>query len=90
MGIGGARHSGGNGNGGGGSRRGIWKGRRRGGALGGNIQELKTRDITYCIKQIIGTESSIPMDFVLVLELHHPIMSTLWRHRDRPKRGKKE
>ena len=30
------------------------------------------------------------MASILVLELHHPVMSTLWKHRDRSKRRKKK
>ena len=42
----------------------------------------------YHTKYIIGTESSVSLDYVMGLELHHPIMSTLWEHGDQSKINK--
>ena len=53
--------------GGSGSGRVRGEGRGRGRSVCGNRQEPKTWDITYHIKYIVGTESSVPMDSVLVL-----------------------
>ena len=38
----------------------------------------KTWDMWCNTKYIIGTESSVSMDYVLILELNHKIMSLLW------------
>ena len=38
----------------------------------------------------MGAESIVSMASVMGLESHHPIMSTLWEHRNRSKRKEKE
>ena len=71
-----------------GSEWGRGEGRRRYRAMGENGQELKTGDIMYRIKHIRGVEYSIPMSYVLGLEIHHPTTSMPWGHGDRSKRNK--
>ena len=58
-----------------------------GGRGGRSIRELKREDYKS-FKYHIGTESSVPVAPVLVLEHHRPTMSMLWGHGGRSKREK--